>query len=58
MWDCTGGSNQKWTLKANGSVAGEGSGRCLDPVGQGSSNGTPLQLLDCKGSANQKWRFK
>ncbi|WP_374940147.1 hypothetical protein [Streptomyces finlayi] len=42
MWDCTGASNQRWT------VAGDGSGRalgaCLDVTSGPTANGADLDL--------------
>ena len=55
IWDCNGQSNQKWRLNADGSITGVGSGRCLDMVGNGTANGTRVQISDCTGAANQRW---
>ena len=30
-------------------------GKCLDVTGQGTANGTQLQLWDCNGSGAQQW---
>lgn len=32
-------------------------GLCLDATGQGTGNGTSLQLWSCNGQANQQWSF-
>ena len=32
VWTCTGGTNQQWTLRADGSIAGVQSGRCVTPT--------------------------
>ncbi len=30
-------------------------GKCLDPRGEGTANGTPIQLFECRGVASQFW---
>ncbi|GHE93238.1 non-reducing end alpha-L-arabinofuranosidase family hydrolase [Streptomyces fumanus] len=40
---------------ATGALRGTGSGRCLDVVGGGQTDGTALQLYDCWGGTNQQW---
>ncbi|MCM2416183.1 glycosyl hydrolase [Streptomyces sp. RKAG290] len=53
LWDCNGGSAQKWTVGADGTV--RALGKCLDVTGQGTVNGTKSQLWDCNGSGAQQW---
>ncbi|MCM2416184.1 glycosyl hydrolase [Streptomyces sp. RKAG290] len=53
LWDCNGGSAQKWTVGADGTV--RALGKCLDVTGQGTVNGTKVQLWDCNGSGAQQW---
>jgi len=53
--DCTGAANQQWTVNVDGTVVGMQSGRCLDATGQGTVNGTLLDIWTCNGGANQKW---
>ena len=55
IWDCNGGTNQQWSVNADGTIVGAGSGKCLDAYAQGTGNGTKLELWDCNGGANQKW---
>ena len=57
---CTGATAQQWQFRANGNVANVQSGRCLDAVGQGTANGTALQIYDCvaAGQANQQWTLR
>jgi endo-1,4-beta-xylanase len=55
IWDCDGHSNQQWNLNANGTITGVQSGLCLDAVGNGTANGTRLQLYTCTTAANQQW---
>ncbi|MET8160978.1 RICIN domain-containing protein [Sphaerisporangium sp. NPDC005289] len=33
------------------------SGLCLDATGQGTANGTTIQLYTCHGGTNQKWTW-
>lgn len=55
QYDCTGGKNQSWTLTWAGNSTGppqftvraQHSGKCLDAVGSGTADGTPLQQWDC-----------
>ncbi|MFG3299630.1 ricin-type beta-trefoil lectin domain protein [Micromonospora chersina] len=54
LWDCTGGTNQRWTYTAGKQVQVYGN-KCLDASGQGTANGTPVIIWDCNGQANQQW---
>ncbi len=56
LWDCTGGSNQRWTYTSNKQLVVYGN-KCLDASGQGTSNGTPTVIWDCNGQANQQWNI-
>ncbi|MFJ5259860.1 RICIN domain-containing protein [Streptomyces sp. NPDC088387] len=53
LYSCNGGSAQRWTVGADGTV--RALGKCLDVTGQGTSNGTKLQLWDCNNSGAQQW---
>ncbi|MGW4942056.1 ricin-type beta-trefoil lectin domain protein [Actinoplanes sp. NPDC004185] len=55
LWDCNGGSNQKWTSTAATELRTPG-GKCLDAAGGATANGTAVQIWDCNGGANQQWR--
>lgn len=55
IWDCTGGTNQKWTVNSNGTVTNNKSGLCLDAVSSGTANGTKIDLWTCNSGTNQKW---
>ena len=59
VWDCLAGVPQQlWTVKPGTStITGVQSGRALDMVGYGTSNGTRLQLYDAHGEWNQSWKF-
>jgi hypothetical protein len=54
MWDCNGGSNQQWTVAADGTL--QVYGKCMDITGANYGNGTLIELWDCNGGANQQWR--
>ncbi|MEP7054618.1 MAG: S8 family serine peptidase [Actinomycetota bacterium] len=54
--DCNPGwSNQRWNLKADGSVVHVPSGQCLDVSNASVANGTGVILYKCNGGSNQKW---
>ncbi len=54
LWNCQSyAEDQFWTHNADGSLTTLG--RCLDATGNGTANGTPLQLWDCNGGGAQKW---
>ncbi|MEV0430940.1 ricin-type beta-trefoil lectin domain protein [Micromonospora sp. NPDC050495] len=51
IWDCNGGSNQRWT--ANGDTL-QALGKCLDaPLN--ATAGAKAQIWDCNGGTNQRW---
>jgi beta-galactosidase len=54
LWDCNGGSNQRWTYTASRQLTLSGN-KCLDAYGQGTSNGTTVVIWDCNGGSNQQW---
>jgi hypothetical protein len=60
LWTCNGSGAQKWTLQGNGNVVNTGSGKCLDAIGQGTGNGTGLQVYTCVagGQGNQQWSLQ
>ena len=55
IWDCNGGSNQRWTLNADGTIVGVESSLCLDVTGAGTANGTLVEIWTCNGGGNQRW---
>ena len=57
---CNGGGGQQWQVRTNGNITNVQSGRCLDAVGQGTANGTRIQIYDCvaAGQANQQWNLQ
>ncbi|MEU4770373.1 PHB depolymerase family esterase [Actinosynnema sp. NPDC023794] len=59
IWDCHGGTNQRWTSTTAGelTVYTGTSLRCLDAEGAGSTAGTAVIIWSCHGGVNQKWRL-
>ncbi len=53
IWDCSGQSNQRWTVTAGKQLTVLG--KCLDASGQGTTNGTAVIIWDCNGQTNQQW---
>ncbi|MEU8021862.1 glycoside hydrolase family 2 TIM barrel-domain containing protein [Micromonospora haikouensis] len=54
LFDCGGGSNQRWTYTSSRQLQVYGN-KCLDAYGQGTSNGTTVVIWDCNGGSNQQW---
>jgi poly(3-hydroxybutyrate) depolymerase len=54
LWDCHGGTNQRWTYATNRQLMVYGN-KCLDANGQGTSNGTAVIIWDCNAQTNQQW---
>ncbi|MDG6101394.1 RICIN domain-containing protein [Dactylosporangium aurantiacum] len=54
LWDCSGGTNQRWTYTSGKQLTMSGT-RCLDASGAGTTNGTQVIVWDCHGAANQQW---
>jgi lysophospholipase L1-like esterase len=54
LWDCAGGSNQRWTYTSGKQLMVYGN-KCLDANGQGTADGTAVIIWDCNGQANQQW---
>ncbi|MEV5434595.1 non-reducing end alpha-L-arabinofuranosidase family hydrolase [Streptomyces sp. NPDC052682] len=55
IWDCTGGTNQQWTLTDSNQLTVYGN-KCLDVPGHATTAGTRVQIWSCSGGANQQWR--
>ena len=53
--DCSGGTNQQWTLTDSNQLTVYGS-KCLDVPGHATTAGTRVQIWTCSGGANQQWR--
>ncbi|GAA2350248.1 hypothetical protein SVIO_024940 [Streptomyces violaceusniger] len=55
LWDCNGGSNQRWTHTAEKQLVVYGN-KCLGSSGQ-TGNGAPATIWDCSGQADQQWNI-
>ena len=54
LWGCQSyAEDQHWTHNADDSLSTLG--RCLDIDGNGTANGTQVELWDCNGVGGQKW---
>jgi poly(3-hydroxybutyrate) depolymerase len=56
LWECHGGTNQRWTHTANRTLTVYGN-KCLDASGTGTTNGTAVIIWDCHGGTNQQWNL-
>ncbi|AEV83634.1 alpha-L-arabinofuranosidase [Actinoplanes sp. SE50] len=55
IWDCQSYAvDQHWFHQSNGAL--RTLGRCLDINGNGTANGTPVELWDCNGVGGQVWQ--
>jgi hypothetical protein len=55
LWDCNGGTGQRWTYTASRTLTN--GNKCLDASGQGTTNGTKAVIWDCHGGTNQQWNL-
>lgn len=55
LYDCWGGSSQRWTYTAAKQLTIVG--KCLDASGHGTVNGTAVIIWDCTGGTNQQWNL-
>jgi hypothetical protein len=55
LWDCHGGTNQKWGVRTD--LHFNGTNKCLDVTGWSTANGALTQTWDCHGGDNQKWTY-
>jgi dienelactone hydrolase len=56
LWDCHGGTNQRWTYTSSKQLTVYGN-KCLGASGRGTTNGTAVVIWDCDGDANQQWNL-
>ncbi|WP_433316506.1 RICIN domain-containing protein [Micromonospora sp. CA-269861] len=54
LWDCSSGTNQRWTHTSGKQLTVYGN-KCLDASGAGTANGTQVIIWDCHGGLNQQW---
>ncbi|MFK4299633.1 hypothetical protein ABH924_004818 [Arthrobacter sp. GAS37] len=55
IWDCNGGTNQKWNLTSAGELRIFGDTKCLDLLNHATAPGSNVGIWDCNGGSNQKW---
>jgi hypothetical protein len=53
LWDCGGGTNQRFTYTSGKQLQVYGN-KCLDASGRGTTNGTAVIIWDCNGQNNQQ----
>ncbi|MGI5452708.1 protein kinase domain-containing protein [Streptomyces sp. CA-249302] len=51
----TGDGLQHWTLVSSGQIRNDGTGGCLNVIGQETADGTQVALYACTAKANQIW---
>jgi non-reducing end alpha-L-arabinofuranosidase len=56
LYDCWGGSSQRWTYTSSKQLMVYGN-KCLDANGKGTTNGTAVIIWDCNGQTNQQWNL-
>ncbi|MFH9663382.1 ricin-type beta-trefoil lectin domain protein [Streptomyces sp. NPDC017248] len=58
LWDCNGGSNQRWSYTSGKQLVVYGN-KCLSAgaPGQTAGNGTPAVIWDCGGQTDQQWNI-
>lgn len=54
LWDCGGGTDQRWTYTASRELRVNGD-KCLDANGRGTANGTAVIIWGCHAGTNQQW---
>jgi hypothetical protein len=54
LYDCAGGSGQRWTSTSSKQLQVYGN-KCLDAYAKGTTNGTAAVIWDCNGGTNQQW---
>ncbi|MBY8877207.1 non-reducing end alpha-L-arabinofuranosidase family hydrolase [Actinacidiphila acidipaludis] len=55
IYDCSGGTNQQWTLTSGNALTVYGN-KCLDVPGHATAAGTRVEIWTCNGGSNQQWR--
>ncbi|WP_117207980.1 PQQ-dependent sugar dehydrogenase [Allorhizocola rhizosphaerae] len=51
LWTCNSGTNQQWTIGADGTI--RSLGKCM--TANGTADGALVQLWACNGGTNQQW---
>jgi alpha-galactosidase len=56
IWDCSGATNQQWTLNGNGTISSvRFPSLCLDVNLAATTNGSAVIVWTCHGAPNQRW---
>jgi hypothetical protein len=55
IYPCHGGSNQKWTHRADGTLLHVLSGRCATTRDGSTALGAEIVLADCSTATSQRW---
>jgi hypothetical protein len=58
IWDCNGQADQQGNVNGDGTITAVQSGLFVDASGQGTANGTKVQLWSSTGGANQRWHLE
>jgi hypothetical protein len=53
LYSCDGSPSQSWSAELDGTL--RMNGKCMQPVGGGTANGTRVELAPCNGSTAQRW---
>lgn len=56
LWDCHGGTNQRWTYTSGKQLTVYGN-KCLGASGGGTTNGTAVVISDCGSGSSQQWNL-
>ncbi|KAJ3238447.1 hypothetical protein HDU77_011513, partial [Chytriomyces hyalinus] len=57
-WECLGNSNQRWTMRNDGTIRSSAQGLCLESAGVDTTvNGNPVRVWACTGGLNQQWDY-
>jgi hypothetical protein len=56
IYDCSGGTNQQWTLTSANQLTVYGGSKCLDVPNHATAAGTRVEIWTCNGGTNQQWR--
>ena len=57
VWQCHGGTNQKFVLQPSGAITAYDGQRCLDVRGAKANDGDAVVAWPCHGGTNQKWTY-
>ncbi|KAJ6463478.1 ricin B lectin domain-containing protein [Mycena sanguinolenta] len=55
MWTCSGGKNQQWVNRLDGTFQWSGTNKCIDLTNGVITDGNQLQIWTCTSGPNQVW---